>query len=121
MSSYVKCPIDLFFDLIYNLFEVKSMKKAIISDQVSQDLNEACKIISEKGFEYIDLHNVFGKSIEECNEKEVEEIKTILNKYNLKVSNIASTVFFLCPLYPHYEVSLFNPHFHSIKGDVKHT
>ena len=94
------------------------MKKSIISDQVSQDLREACKIISDMGYEYVELHNVFHKSIEECSEEETLEIKNILDTYHLKVSNIATTIFFLCPLYDHYEVSLFNDSFHCIKGDV---
>lgn len=94
------------------------MKKSIITDQVSQDLKEACALIESYGYKYVELHNVFGKSIEECDEKEVEEIKRILDKHHLKVTNIATTVFFLCPLYEHYKVSLFNPEFHCIKGDV---
>ena len=94
------------------------MIKSIITDQVSQDLKEACDIIAKQGYTHVELHNVFNKSIEECTLEETYEIKAILDTYNLKVSNIATTVFFLCPLYPHYEVSLFNPHFHSIKGDV---
>lgn len=94
------------------------MIKSIITDQIHQDLKTACEIISKQGYTHVELHNVFNKSIEECDEKETQAIKDILDTYNLKVSNIASTVFFLCPLYPHYTVSLFNPHFHSIKGDV---
>ena len=44
--------------------------------------------------------------------------RTLLNTYDLKVSCIASTVFFLCPLMENDKVSLFNPAFHAIEGDV---
>ena len=61
---------------------------------------------------------MFGKSIEECSLKEINTIRTLLNTYDLKVSCIASTVFFLCPLMENDKVSLFNPAFHAIEGDV---
>ena len=96
------------------------MKLSIISDQVSQDLEEALKIIVKEGYEYVELHNVFGHSIETCTKEEVEIIKHLLNRYHVKVSNIASTLFFLCPLYQGDEVSLFNPGFYSIQGDLKY-
>ncbi|WP_317395070.1 sugar phosphate isomerase/epimerase family protein [Faecalicoccus pleomorphus] len=96
------------------------MKLSIISDQVSQDLEEALKIIVKEGYEYVELHNVFGHSIETCTKEEVEIIKHLLDQYHVKVSNIASTLFFLCPLYQGDEVSLFNPGFYSIQGDLKY-
>ncbi len=96
------------------------MKLSIISDQVSQDLEEALKIIVKEGYEYVELHNVFGHSIETCTKEEVEIIKHLLSQYHVKVSNIASTLFFLCPLYQGDEVSLFNPGFYSIQGDLKY-
>lgn len=95
-------------------------KIAIISDQIDNDLRTAAKRIREEGYEYVELHNVFGKSIEECSEAEAKMIKMILDEYGLEVVNIASTIFFLCPLYPHYRVSLFNDNFYSIKGDVQY-
>ena len=91
---------------------------SIISDQINEDIKIACKKAKEEGFSYIELHNVFGKSIEECSDIEVEEIKNILDASGLKVSAIASTVFFLAPLYENYKVSLFNDAFHAITGDI---
>lgn len=92
---------------------------AIITDQVDQDLRTACAKIKEEGYTNIELHNVFGKSIEECSEEETNEIKAIVEEYGLNVVNLATTVFFLCPLYDHYRVSLFNPMFHAFKGNVE--
>ena len=48
---------------------------SIISDQIDEDIEIACKKAKEEGFSYVELHNVFGKSIEECSDTEVEEIK----------------------------------------------
>lgn len=92
---------------------------AIISDQVDQDLEKACSIIQSEGYTNIELHNVFGKSIEQCTQEETEKIKELMKRYGLKVVNIASTIFFLCPLYPHYRVSLFNPEFHAFEGTIE--
>lgn len=97
-----------------------SSNYAIISDQINQNLRKACVEIKKQGYHYVELHNVFGKSIEECSEAECNEIKEILDENGLEVINIASTVFFLCPLYENYRVSLFNDEFHAIKGDVKY-
>lgn len=96
------------------------MKLSIISDQVSQDLEEALNIIVKEGYEYVELHNVFGHSIETCTQEEVDKIQRLLKQYSVKVSNIASTIFFLCPLYPEDEVSLFNPIFYSIQGNLEY-
>lgn len=95
-------------------------KYAIITDQVDQDIRKACAMIKDAGYHYVELHNVFEKSIEECSEAECNIIKEILDENGLEVVNIASTVFFLCPLYENYRVSLFNDSFHAIKGDVKY-
>lgn len=95
------------------------MKKSIITDQVDMDLEKALPIIAEKGYAYVELHNVFGKSIEEIGDDEIEKIKQLLDRYHLKVTSIASTVFFLCSLYSTDHVSLFNPEFFAVEGDVE--
>lgn len=94
----------------------KQIKCAIISDQLSFDLQESFRLIHEQGYRYVELHSVFGQSIEECNSAQIAQIKELLDKYDLQVVNIASTIFFLCPLYPNYRVSLFKESFHAIEG-----
>ena len=94
------------------------MQLSIITDQINQDFETALQIIHEHGYKYIEIHNVFSKSIEECNDKEVKKIKELVQRYEVKVTNIASTIFFLCPLYENDQVTLFNPEFYSIKGNV---
>lgn len=94
------------------------MYPSIITDQINEDLETALQVAREYGYKYVELHNVFGKSIEECDVEEVKKIKCLLQKYEMKVSCIASTVFFLCPLFENDQVSLFNPHFYAIRGDV---
>ena len=94
------------------------MYTSVITDQIDEDLETALRIAKLYGYTHVELHNVFGKSIEECSLKEINTIRTLLNTYDLKVSCIASTVFFLCPLMENDKVSLFNPAFYAIEGDV---
>lgn len=94
------------------------MKPSIITDQLDQDLETALKIASEHGYHDVELHNVFGKSIEECGYFETETIAKLIKKYNMRVSCIASTVFFLCPLYEDDKVPLRKESFHAIHGNV---
>ncbi|MEY8256889.1 sugar phosphate isomerase/epimerase family protein [Erysipelotrichaceae bacterium 66-17] len=94
------------------------MEKCIITDQVDDDLECALKQIRDKGIHCVELHNVHGKSIEACSDEEIEQIKRLLDAYGMKVSSIASTIFFLCPLYESDQVSLFNPAFYTIEGDA---
>jgi sugar phosphate isomerase/epimerase len=94
------------------------MKLSIISDQVDQNYNIAFSKIKELGLEYVELHNINNKSIEEINHEELVELKKSLSKYNLKVSNLSSTIFFLTKLFDDYEVSLFSDEFKVFKGTI---
>lgn len=95
------------------------MRLSVISDQISLDEEKAFSQIQKEGYKEVELHDVFGHSIEECTPDEVKRLKKLLDKYGLRVSNLASTIFFLCPLFPDDQVSLFNPTFYSVEGNVE--
>lgn len=94
------------------------MALSMITDQVHPNLETALSIIAKEGYTHVEFHNVFGHSIEQCTDQEIDVIKKALKKNSMHVSNIASTVFFLCPLYETDTVSLFNDTFYSIRGDI---
>lgn len=94
------------------------MNLSVITDQVDQDIEKALPLIQAHGYSYVELHNVFGKTIETIDKDECACLKTLLQKYQLKVSCIASTVFFLCPLYPNDVVSSFDPTFKAVTGNL---
>ena len=94
-------------------------KLAIIADQIGDDLETALSIMQQKGYHNVELHNVFGKTIEALRDAEVWKIKALLERYDMNVVNIASTIFFMCPLYDDYKISLFKPSFKVVEGDVK--
>jgi len=73
-------------------------KIGVITDQVSMDFEYALKFIKELGLDYIEIHALWDKNIEELTDNEVAEAKRLVNKYGLKVSIISSTIFLQCHL-----------------------
>lgn len=87
------------------------MLKSIITDQISMDLEEALRIAKKNGYSSVELHGVWGKSIEECSNEEVAEIKRLLKSTKMNVCDLATTVFFMCKLKPDYILKPFSPTF----------
>jgi L-ribulose-5-phosphate 3-epimerase len=70
-----------------------------ITDQADMDFEEALKFIKGLGMEYVELHALWNKNIEELNDDEVSEAKRLVKKYGLRVSLISSTLFLQCHLF----------------------
>jgi L-ribulose-5-phosphate 3-epimerase len=75
--------------------KVKSpFKLSVINDEVSQDFEESCRVISQEfGLGYIELRGMWGKNILKLNASETAEALRLLKKYELKVTDIASPLF----------------------------
>jgi len=73
-------------------------KLGVITDQVSMDFEESLRFIKDLGLEYIEIHALWNKNIEELSDEEVAEAKRLVKKYDLKVSLISSTLFLQCHL-----------------------
>jgi len=66
----------------------------VINDEISQDFGHACEVASgEFGMHWIELRSMWKKNIVSLDEKAVAEARRILNKYQLKVTDIASPLF----------------------------
>jgi hypothetical protein len=64
---------------------------SVINDEISQDFGRACEVASrEFGMGWMELRGMWKKNIVSLDEKEVAEACRILEKYNLKVTDIAS-------------------------------
>lgn len=79
------------------------LKKSIITDQFSQDFEESAKLAREFNFEFVEIHSLWNKNIEELTDSEIIDVKNILHKHNLKVSLLGTTLFLMCPLYTEVE------------------
>src|SRR5690349_12324577 len=67
---------------------------AVINDEIGQDFGHVCEIVSrEFGMEWIELRGMWNKNILKVDSKEVGEARKILEKYKLRVTDIASPLF----------------------------
>lgn len=95
------------------------MSLSIVTDQLSQNFENACATARHHGFDYVEIHSLWGKTVEDLSSAEVKTVKEILQKYSLRVSNLASTIFFMAKLYPNDTISSFNDAFYAINGKTK--
>lgn len=67
---------------------------AVINDEVSQDFGRSCEVIArEFGLEWIELRAMWNKNILNLDANEVAEARRILERYKLRVTDIASPLF----------------------------
>ncbi|SKC37235.1 sugar phosphate isomerase/epimerase family protein [Maledivibacter halophilus] len=95
------------------------MIKSVITDQISMDLEEALKKAKYLSYNAVEIHSLWGKTIEELTNEEVGRAKELLDKYNMNLSCLSTTLFFICPLYETYSIENFNPKFLVSTGDYK--
>ncbi|HKV26591.1 MAG TPA: sugar phosphate isomerase/epimerase family protein [Candidatus Acidoferrum sp.] len=75
--------------------EFKSpFRVAVINDEITQDFERACEIASrEFGMQWIEIRGMWRKNIVNLDANEISEAKRILDKYSLRVTDIASPLF----------------------------
>jgi L-ribulose-5-phosphate 3-epimerase len=67
---------------------------AVINDEISQDFGHACEVASKEfGMEWIELRGMWNKNLLKLDAKEIAEARLILEKYKLRVTDIASPLF----------------------------
>lgn len=67
---------------------------SVINDEISQDFGHACEVASQEfGMGWIELRSMWKKNIVSLDEKEVAEARRLVEKYRLKVTDIASPLF----------------------------
>jgi L-ribulose-5-phosphate 3-epimerase len=67
---------------------------AVINDEISQDFGHACEVAAtEFSMSWIEVRGMWNKNVLKLDAKEVEESRRILEKYHLRVTDIASPLF----------------------------
>ena len=67
---------------------------SVINDEISQDFDHVCSVVSHDfGLQWIELRSMWGKNITDMPDADIERARTILAKYNLRVTDIASPLF----------------------------
>ncbi len=74
---------------------VKSpFRVAVINDEITQDFGRACEVASKEfGMEWMELRGMWNKNLLKLDAKEIDEARRILEKYQLRVTDIASPLF----------------------------
>lgn len=69
-------------------------KIGVISDEVSQDFDHACYVISKQfGLHWVELREVWGKNLQVISDAQIAEAQRILAKYGLQVTDISSPLY----------------------------
>lgn len=72
----------------------RSLRVGVISDEISQDLDHACYVISKEwGLHLVELREVWGKNLQVVSDGEIASAQKILAKYNLQVTDISSPLY----------------------------
>jgi L-ribulose-5-phosphate 3-epimerase len=96
-----------------------AVRTAIISDQLSMDFEEALFSIKDR-FEYVEIHALWNKTVEELDDDEAREVESLLRKYQMRVSCLSTTLFLMCPLYTTVQsLENFSDTFKVFTGDFK--
>jgi len=67
---------------------------AVINDEITQDFGRACEVASKEfGMEWMELRGMWNKNVLKLDAQEINEARRILEKYQLRVTDIASPLF----------------------------
>ena len=69
-------------------------KIGVISDEISQDFDHACYIITKQfGLRWVELREVWGKNLQVISDAQITEARKILAKHDLQVTDIGSPLY----------------------------
>ncbi len=69
-------------------------KLSVITDEITQDFGHALEIASKEfGLGYVEIRSLWKKNIINLDEKETAEVRRLLQKFGLQVTDIASPLF----------------------------
>ncbi|MCH7763446.1 MAG: sugar phosphate isomerase/epimerase [Candidatus Marinimicrobia bacterium] len=96
------------------------MKLGVITDGINRDLEHALKVMNETGLEYAELQFVWDKEIGDQTPEEIQKIKNLITKYNVKVPCITRHNFVgMSVLTTEPEDEPYQKHFDGLKRCIK--
>ena len=73
---------------------VKGMfKTSIITDEVSQNLEEVCKFADDFGLSAVEIRSVEDTALENMSDEQIERYKETINRYGLNISAVCTSLF----------------------------
>ena len=69
-------------------------KVSVITDEISDDFDHACSVAANDfGLVWVEIRSTWGKNIADLKSDDVSRAQAVLNKYKLRVTDIASPLF----------------------------
>jgi L-ribulose-5-phosphate 3-epimerase len=68
-------------------------KLGIITDELTEELNEAAEFISSYGLHYCELREMWGKNIMNSPQSDLDRARKVISDHRLQVSDIGSPIF----------------------------
>jgi sugar phosphate isomerase/epimerase len=85
------------------------MRRCVITDQVNSDFEEALRKCRKLGYPSVEIHSIWGKTIEQLSEEEAFAAADLLKKYDIHAVVLASTLFLMVPLRDSDVIRRFDP------------
>jgi len=80
--------------LTVDAFDDCPFRLSVINDEVSDDFEHACNVAANDfGLHWIEIRGMWGKNIAQMSDADVDRAREILNKYKLRVTDLASPLF----------------------------
>lgn len=93
---------------------------SVINIEISFDIEQALKTAHDLGIDQVELHSAWEKNIECMEDSELLRLKGLIDKYNLTVSCISSTLFLRTYLDDRDEIAPEIKGFWAISGNYDH-
>jgi L-ribulose-5-phosphate 3-epimerase len=87
-----------------------------ITDEISDRLERSLALFSEWGLQDVEIHTLWGSSIERLEAGEVDRLKSLLDRNGLRTCMVSSTVFLRCRILDGPPPAAWDRRFDSIPG-----
>lgn len=71
----------------------KEVQFGVITDEIDQDFERACRIAAEEGMTYIELHKLWEKDVHELSAAELDRAKAVVDEHGLQTHLICGMFF----------------------------
>lgn len=71
----------------------KDYQFGVITDEIDQDFERACRIAAEEGMSYVELHKLWDKDVHELSDAELGRARSVLDDCGLKTHLVCGMLF----------------------------
>jgi L-ribulose-5-phosphate 3-epimerase len=93
LAAALAAPAGLSLATGYAVARPLPFKLGVITDEISEDFDEALAFLSAQSLGYCELREMWNKNLMNLSPEELERVKHSIQKHHLRVSDIASPLF----------------------------